>query len=198
VITKGSGKDVFINAPFDSGYEPLFVTVVCSLVFLRYRPHCVLEVRESGDGRLRRIYELMKACPISVHDMSRSGWPVRFNMPFELGLACSLKLANPRKYDIVVMDASAHRADRTLSDYKGRDLIIHGGTCDGMLMALLDAFSTAGADAAELRRAAREVRRWAREIKRDYRATTLFHPHLFRELVAASNGIARERGFAAS
>ena len=35
-------KAVFINAPFDSAYEPLFVTLVGVLTFLDYKPHCVL------------------------------------------------------------------------------------------------------------------------------------------------------------
>jgi len=81
-------KAVFINAPFDRAYESLFVTAVGLLTFLDYEAHCVLEVRETGEGRLQRIYELMRTCRISLHDMSRIGAPVRFNMPFELGLAC--------------------------------------------------------------------------------------------------------------
>jgi hypothetical protein len=129
---------VFINVPFDSSYESLFVTLVGSLVFLGQEPHCVLEVREKGDGRLIRIVELMRTCRMSIHDLSRTGTPVRFNMPFELGLACSLKVAHPAAYEVFVLDSRPYRIDQTLSDYKGRDPLIHGGTCDGMVACLID------------------------------------------------------------
>ena len=147
-------RDVFINAPFDGAYEPLFVTLIGMITFLDYKPHCVLEVRETGEGRLQCIYDLMRTCRISIHDMSRIGAPVRFNMPFELGLACSLKLAAPQQYDVIVLDSEPHRMDRRLSDFKGRDLFIHHGTCDGMIEAILDAFQSQRADASALRRAA--------------------------------------------
>lgn len=32
-------RHVFINAPFDAAYEPLFVTLVGTLVFLGQEPH---------------------------------------------------------------------------------------------------------------------------------------------------------------
>ena len=131
---------VFVNVPFDSSYEPLFITLVGVLVFLGQDPHCVLEVREKGDGRLTRIVDLMRTCKVSIHDLSRTGTPARFNMPFELGLACALKIADPKAYEILVLESEPYRIDRTLSDYKGRDPLIHHGTCDGMLACLLDAF----------------------------------------------------------
>ncbi len=189
-------KGVFINAPFDNAYEPLFVTLVGVLAFLQYNPHCVLEVRETGEGRLKRIYELMRSCRISIHDMSRISTPVRFNMPFELGLACSLKLAHPRHYDILVLDAKPYRMDRLLSDYKGRDLLIHHGSCDGMISCLLDAFGSSVAEASTFHEAARELREWVESVKKRERAKTIFQPHLFRRLNTAAFRIARERGFA--
>jgi hypothetical protein len=111
-----------------TGNESLFITLIGVLVFLGQKPHCVLEVREKGEGRLARILELMQACRISIHDLSRVSTPVRFNMPFELGLACALKLLHPLEYELFVLDAKAYRLDETLSDYKGRDPMIHHGT----------------------------------------------------------------------
>ena len=122
-------KAVFVNVPFDTTYEPLFVTLVGTLVFLGQKPHCVLEVREKGDGRLIRILDLMRICRMSIHDLSRTGTPVRFNMPFELGLAYTLKIQHPTDYEVFVLDSIPYRIDRTLSDYKGRDPIVHGERC---------------------------------------------------------------------
>jgi len=188
-------KGVFINVPFDSSYEPLFVTLVGTLVFLGQEPRCVLEVREKGEGRLVRILELMQACRISIHDLSRTGTPVRFNMPFELGLACAIKIANPTQYEVFVLDAQPYRTDRTLSDYKGRDPLIHGGTCDGMVTCLLDNFESPVGSAADFRRAARVLRKSAEVMKRQLRSPSLFRPSLFRLLVAAATEIARDREF---
>jgi len=187
---------VFINVPFDSAYEPLFVTLVGSLVFLGQEPPCVLEVREKGDGRLTRIVELMRACRMSIHDLSRIGRPARFNMPFELGLACSLKVANPTAYEVFVLDSRPYRIDKTLSDYKGRDPLIHGGTCDGMIACLLDTFVADLPNAAkEFRSASRDLRRSAQLLKRQMSASSLFRPALFRLTVAAAADIALARGF---
>jgi hypothetical protein len=41
-----AATDVFVNVPFDPSHEPLFVTLIGTLVFLGQEPHCVLEVRE--------------------------------------------------------------------------------------------------------------------------------------------------------
>jgi hypothetical protein len=189
-------KAVFINAPFDKSYEPLFVTLVGTLILLGQQPHCVLEINETGDGRLARIFELMRACRISIHDLSRSGNPVRFNMPFELGLACALKLTNPADYEVFVLDGRAFRTDRTLSDYKGRDPLIHGETSDGMVACLLDMFTPAGGDVTtSLRDTVKELRRSATKLKRDLRSESLFRPAIYRRLVRVATELALERGF---
>lgn len=183
---------VFINVPFDAAYEPLFITLIGVLAFLDYKPHCVLEVRETGEGRLQRIYELMRSCRISVHDMSRIGAPTRFNMPFELGLACSLKLEHPQRYEVLVFDSKQYRMDRRLSDYKGRDLYIHHGTQEGMIAALLDAFQAPGLNFSALRKAIRKLRAYAETLKREFGATTIFHPYLFAGLVQTAKTIAAD------
>lgn len=117
-------------------------------------------------------------------------------MPFELGLACALKIAEPKAYEILVLESEPYRLDRTLSDYKGRDPLIHQGTCDGMLACLLDAFVPGISDAAvEFRNAARELRKSARAIKRQLKSASLFRPALFRLMVASATEMAFERGF---
>jgi len=117
-------------------------------------------------------------------------------MPFELGLAVSLRFASKARHDIFVMDAVERRLDRTLSDYKGRDPLIHHGTCDGMLGCLLDTFKVHVGDAPdEFRRAGRALREHAAEVKKSLRATSLFRPSLFRLLTAKATEIAVHRGF---
>jgi hypothetical protein len=94
------------------------------------------------------------------------------------------------------MDAVDYRLDRLLSDYKGRDPLIHHGTSDGMLACLLDTFQTDIDDPLrEFRRATRFLRKLAGLMKRDLKAASLFRPSLFRRLVGAATKIAIEREF---
>lgn len=191
-------KSVFLNVPFDSRYESLFIALVGTLVFLGHSPHCVLEVREKGDGRLSRIFELMRECRISIHDLSRAGTPARFNMPFELGLACALKLTQPADYELLVLDSKHYRIDRTLSDYKGRDPLIHNNRISGVVSCLLDAFaSDPVAPVAEIRRSISILRQSAENLKREFSVKTIFTASLFRSLVIAAGKIGIERGLSA-
>jgi hypothetical protein len=133
---------------------------------------------------------------MSIHDLSRTGAPVRFNMPFELGLASAIKIANPSQYEIFVLDAKPYRLDRILSDYKGRDPLVHNGTCDGMVACLLDVFETEIRNAAgEVRRAARVLRKSVETMKDELKSPSPFRPSLFRQIAAAATEIGIDRGF---
>src|SRR3990172_584065 len=95
---KVAAPSVFINCPFDDGYERLFLALVSALTGLGLVPRSVLEVHGTTD-RLRRLYGLIDQCEASVHDLSfvtlsanRPRVP-RFNMPFELGLAAAVALS---------------------------------------------------------------------------------------------------------
>jgi len=187
--------NVFINAPFDARYEPLFITLVGTLVFLGQAPRCVLEIPETGRGRLNRIFELIQECRMSVHDLSRVGTPVRFNMPFELGLACALGMSTGR-HDLIVFDSKPFRLDRTLSDYKGRDPLIHGNRCDDIVGGLLDVFKGNDLpDVAELRLSAKVLRAVAKQLKNKYQTKNIFRAAIYRSVVAAATDIALARGF---
>jgi hypothetical protein len=194
-MAKVDPRTVFINAPFDAQYEPLFVTLVGTLVSLGQKPHCVLEVRESGQGRLARIFQVIQDCRMSFHDVSRVNTPVRFNMPFELGLACAVNLMSGGAHEVFVLDAAPYRLDRTLSDYKGRDPLVHYNRCEDMIGCVLDVFQPASLPSPdELGRAARDLRRTARQLKRGYKLQSVFRPAIFKALIAAATEIAVDRG----
>ena len=143
-----------------------------------------------------RILDLIRKCRISIHELSRVGLPVRFNMPYELGLASALKLTSGYRFEIFVLETQDHRLDITLSDYKGRDPLIHHGTCDGMVACLLDTFASDIDDAPrQFRSAARLLRKSASLMKKDLKASSLYRASLFRRLVASAGEIAVDRGF---
>ena len=110
-MVKVDEQSVFLNVPFDKGFERLFVSLVAAIVALGRTPRCVLEVAERGDGRLNRIHELIQKCRVSIHDLSRIGTPVRFNMPFELGLAYSL-MKMGGNHDFII--TQVYRLDKDL------------------------------------------------------------------------------------
>lgn len=77
---------------------------------------------------------MIAACDLSIHDISRveldqvSGLP-RFNMALELGADLGLRLEGParqRRRKTLILDADAHRYDKTLSDISGMDIESHG------------------------------------------------------------------------
>lgn len=187
---------MFLNVPFDAAYESLFVALVGTLTCIGMKPHCVLEVNETGEGRLARIFDLMRTCRTSIHDLTRVGAPARFNMPFELGLACALRLMEPAEYELVVFDAKPFRLDRTLSDYKGRDPLIHHNRVTGIVSCIYDAFQNlSGPRVRDIRQALRSLETSAREAKHEFGTSSLFRPAIFRSLVADATNIALQRGF---
>ena len=193
---RGAGpRAVFLNVPFDRAYQPLFTTLVTTLVCLGQTPRCVVEIREGIRGRLDRIYNLIQSCGTSIHDLSRIGPPARSNMPFELGLACAFALAGAR-HDVVVLDAVPRRLAKILSDYNGRDPLIHNNRCDDLVSCVLDLYEVANQpDPDDLRKAARLLRREAPQIAERYRRPTVFFASPFRALVAAATEHAVAEGY---
>lgn len=90
--------------------------------------------------------ELIEECPFSLHDLSRVqlSLPVprlpRFNMPFELGLAVAWQRRSQSKHSWYVFETERYRADRSLSDLAGTDVYVHGGTINGVLTQVANAF----------------------------------------------------------
>src|SRR5262245_19348009 len=108
---------VFLNVPFDKNYEPYFLALIASVVAVGRVPRSVIELPELGLGRLSRLLTHIGGCDVSIHDLSRVGVPVRFNMPFELGLACAVA-SQAKSHAYILLERKPYRLDRTLSDIK--------------------------------------------------------------------------------
>lgn len=88
---QGGNPAVFINCPFDNDYQPLFDAMVFTILRCGFVPRCALELVDAAGTRIDKIVNIIRECPLGVHDISRteldSGSHLpRFNMPFELGL----------------------------------------------------------------------------------------------------------------
>ena len=188
-------RSVFINIPFDSRYEKLFLTVISGLVGLGLTPRCALELPASTD-RLRRIFTLLEQCGSSIHDLSRVQLSrrhprcPRFNMPFEAGLATALVLQN-KSHERFVFESVPYRLQKSLSDLNGADPLIHRDTVKGLLRGLMDAYKRERKEPTfeELFGLYRLVRRQAQTIHGKY--GSLFTRTAFQEIVVSAN-ISRE------
>jgi hypothetical protein len=147
-------RSVFINCPFDGTYQPLFRAMCFAMMACGSLPRCALDESDSAAVRFEKILDLICACDLSVHDMSRveldttSNLP-RFNMPLELGADLALRMrggAVHRKRRILVLDAGAHRYDKTLSDISGMDIEQHGNTEPRIIRAVRDWLNAGHAD----------------------------------------------------
>lgn len=136
---------VFINCPFDNSYQPLFEALIFRVQVCGFTPRCALEEIDSGENRLEKIKRIIKACGLSVHDISRieinqNGLP-RFNMPFELGLDLGCKSYGDRackRKRVLILDAERYRYQQTISDVGGQDISIHENNVEKLLKVVRD------------------------------------------------------------
>lgn len=161
--------------------------MISAIVAIGRTPRCVLEVPEQGDGRLARLLDLMRSCSVSLHDLSRVGLPVRFNMPFELGIAFALRRFE-RNHKFVLLETKRHRLQTTLSDLNGFDPGIHGGTSTGMISCILSSMGKPGKnpDLRQIQRIRRNLWKTVPFIKRHHRRANIYSRAIFEEIVQAA------------
>ncbi|HEV2416475.1 MAG TPA: hypothetical protein VGX94_01590 [Terriglobia bacterium] len=98
-----------------------------------------------GERRLARIFELIRSCRYSFHDLSRVELDPRrpatprFSMPFELGLMVGWDKLHPQEHTWFVFEAKERRLLKSLSDLAGTDVYIHDGQPRGLFRQLSNA-----------------------------------------------------------
>lgn len=184
---------VFLNIPYDSDFENLFLAYIAGVSAFGLIPRATLEIPTSK-RRLDRILSLIEACTYSIHDLSRvqldrnAPRTPRFNMPFELGLAVA---QNRRRRDDrwYVCETMRHRVSKSLSDLDGTDIRIHGGTVKGLFAALGDIFvrKPHQPSVQEMFGIYRRLRRSLPRIMREAGARDPYRARVFRNLVLAAS-----------
>ena len=126
-------KSVFINCPIDDEFSPLLEAIVFCVVYAGLRPRLATERLESSESRLDKIIDLISACSVSVHDLSRcraerAGEFSRMNMPFELGLDLGFRCfsgcsADGKKF--IIFEKEQYDLKKSLSDLAGADVEYH-------------------------------------------------------------------------
>ncbi len=183
---------VFLNVPYDRGYERVFVTLVTCLVALGRVPRCVLEFGDQGGARLDKIIQVLSGCGVSIHDLSRPAW--RLNMPFELGLACALSKLS-KQHEFMIFETKRHRAAKTLSDLGGFDPHIHEGTTTGMARCAFSAFGRPSnpVDFQQVCDMDEQVWKYMKRVKLQRKLSTVFDRSAFYMLVERATNLAKNR-----
>jgi hypothetical protein len=138
---------VFLNIPYDTEFQSLYLAYVVGLYQLGLEPYIAAGV-PGGKRRLNRILSLIRSCRYSIHDLSRVelsphglGTP-RFNMPLELGMTIMWAELNEESHTWFVMESTPRRLDQSTSDLAGTDPNVHFGTVEGVFSELRSAFVT--------------------------------------------------------
>ena len=61
---------VFLNIPYDTRFQPLYLAYIVGLTELGLTPKATLAI-PGGLNRLDRIFALIQSCRYSIHDLSR-------------------------------------------------------------------------------------------------------------------------------
>jgi len=137
---------VFINVPFDGTYKPFFDAAVFTVIACGCVPRCALTTGNAAQTRFARIVELVKQCPMGIHDLSRSGpgqsnQLPRLNMPFELGLFLGAREFGGRSHKVktcIVLDSHSRRYRSFISDFAGHDVVSHNNRISRLINVLRD------------------------------------------------------------
>ena len=125
----GSKRQVFVNCPFDPAYTELFNALMFTIYDCGFQPRCAKEV-DTGDQRFPKICEIIRECPLGIHDISRTTLDLktklpRFNMPLELGVFLGHKTFVENNKALLVMDKTKFRYQKFCSDLAGIDIQPH-------------------------------------------------------------------------
>lgn len=128
-------RNVFINCPFDDGYQPLLRPLLFTVYYLGFQPRIALESRDSGRPRIDRIVQIIHESKYAIHDLSRirateAGEFFRLNMPFELGVDFGCRAFKPGRWAqkrCLILGNERYHYQAALSDISGSDIQVHGG-----------------------------------------------------------------------
>ena len=187
-------QSVFLNIPYDSQFEELYLAYIVGLTQLGLKINATLAV--PNQDRLKRIVGLIEKSEVSIHDLSRiessSGVP-RFNMPLELGLALFRSHITRGRHRVFVFEKKAYRVQRSTSDVNGIDPQIHKGRPKGVMAGLRNIFyQSDGTTVPEMLSSYRAVKRKLPELRRNAGGRSLFEAAVFKELTVAAL-VERER-----
>jgi len=187
----------FLNIPYDLTFQNLYLAYIAGITAFGLTPRATLEI-PGGARRLDRIFDLIKGCRYSFHDLSRVELDVRrpatprFNMPFELGLAVAWDKLNAGQHVWFVLEAKSRRVHKSLSDLGGTDAYIHGGKPQGVFRELGNALVRTEHQPTVRQMTAiyKRLVKVLPEIRRRAGAQSPFEARVFADLIVTSRALA--------
>jgi hypothetical protein len=127
-------RSVFINCPFDRDYDAIFYPLVFTIIHCGFLARCALEIDDSSQVRMDKIFNIVDECRFGVHDLCRTELDKRnrlprFNMPLELGVFLGAKRfgnGNHNAKRCLILDRAPYRYQMFISDIAGQDIRSHG------------------------------------------------------------------------
>lgn len=139
-------KSIFINCPFDPQYRDLFDAAVFTVLDCGFVPRCALEMSDSGETRIEKLFKIIADCKLGVHDLSRTepdkiNKLPRFNMPLELGIFLGAKAygnKHQKSKRCLILDQEGHRYQKFISDIAGQDISSHENSAGTLIETIRD------------------------------------------------------------
>lgn len=182
-------ESVFLNIPYDRGFEDLYLAYIVGLTQLGLRVNATVGV--PNQGRLKTIIGLIEESNFSIHDLSRielsKGIP-RFNMPVELGLALYRSHVTRGRHRVYVFESKPYRMQQSTSDINGIDPQIHNETAKGVMAGLRNILRQPGdvTSVPEMLTSYRAVRKKLSALRLNAGGQSLFQASVFHDLVLAA------------
>ena len=145
-------ESVFINCPFDAGYQHVFDAVVLAVACSGFVPRAAVESEDASQPRMQRIFRTLDSSQYSVHDLSRCQGGgefnlARFNMPLELGMAMARRFADEEDglaatHEWLPLVPIDHEYSHFISDLAGYDPKRYDGTPAGAIACVIPWLAT--------------------------------------------------------
>ena len=135
---------VFINVPFDRRYRQLFHALVFTVHECGFFARCALEGDDGSQMRMDKLYDIIRDCPLGIHDLSRTTLDSvnrlpRFNMPLELGIFLEAKRyggATQHRKSCLILERDLYRYQKFCSDIAGQDIRAHRDTVEDAIVVV--------------------------------------------------------------
>jgi hypothetical protein len=190
----------FLNIPYDDRFEELFLAYIAGISAYDLVPRATLEIPRRS-RRLDRIFELIRSCRSSFHDLSRVELDLRrpptprfINMPFELGMVVAWDKLHPGEHVWFVFEAKERRLLKSLSDLAGTDAYVHGGRPKGLFRELSNALvrSEHPPTVEEMARVHHDLKAALPAIRKRAAARSSFEARVFTELLVTPRAVSAE------
>jgi hypothetical protein len=155
-------ESVFLNIPYDKGFEDLYLAYIVGLSQLGFRLNVTLAV--PNQGRLDTIIELIEKSDLFHSKRGKD------------------------KHRVYIFDAKPYRAQRSTSDVNGIDPQVHNGSPKNLMVGLRNIFRQPGdvTTVPEMLASYRALQKQLSNIRKRAGGGSLFGAAIFQDIVLAS------------